>query len=350
MFENLQTLRIEFEGYCAKAESRDDDGELDDEMMSTSRLRQIRILEELAELGISEVHPNPIRHLEIHGLLALPNPATFMDGLHRFLEAMCTLTLNIISEPLVDQWPNYPSLLYERFWNRDFRRLALSRPFYYLTSLTLKSDVPTVGPGCIVWHSTTYFELRHLSLQNMIFNDEMLTPTTPNDPSKPSGLESFILSQTLLESLELEDCSLNIRVRHNEDEDEDNLDKYEDNSDEDENNSDEDEDNSGEDEDIPPRMWSDVLDGFGKVLKRLKSFKLTPFPIRPYIDVLNPRDPGTGYVTFDEELGYGSILPKDAPQRDKVDLEMDVAAFALIQQAIAERVASRDSDSDTIFL
>jgi len=47
----------------------------------------------------------------------------------------------------------------------------------------------------------------------------------------------------------------------------------------------------------------------------------------------------TGYVTFDEELGYGSILPKDAPQRDKVDLEMDAVAFALIQQAIADRVA-----------
>lgn len=342
MFENLQTLRLEFEGYCAKAEPRDDDGELDDETMSISRLLQTRILQELAELGISEVHPNPIRHLEIHGLLALPNEATYMDGLHRFLEAMCTLTLDIISEPLVNQWPNYPSELYERFWNRDFRRLAVSRPFYYLTSLTLKSDVPTVGPGCIVWHSIRYFELRHLSLQNMIFNDDILAPMTPNDPSKPSGLESFVLSQVFLESLELEDCSLNIAVRHNDDEDEDNLDKYEGNSDEDEDNSDEDEVNSDEDEDIPPRMWSDVLDGFGKVLKRLKNFKFTPFPIRPYIDVSNSKGPGTGYVTFDEELGYGSILPEDAPQRDKVDLEIDAVAFALIQQAIADRVASMD--------
>ena len=89
-------------------------------------------------------------------------------------------------------------------------------------------------------------------------------------------------------------------------------------------------------------MWSDVLDGFGKVLKRLKNFKFTPFPIRPYIDVSNSKGPGTGYVTFDEELGYGSILPEDAPQRDKVDLEMDAVAFALIQQAIADRVASMD--------
>ena len=319
MFENLQTLRLEFEGYCAKEEPRDDDGELDDETMSTSRLLQIRILQALAELGISEVLPNPIRHLEIHGLLALPNPATFMDGLHRFTEAMCTLTLDIVSEPMVDQWPNYPSALYEKFWNGDFRRLALSRPFYYLTSLTLKSDVPTVGPGCIVWHSITYFELRHLSLQNMIFNDEMLTPTTPNDPSKPSGLESFILSQTLLESLELKDCSLNIAVRDGEDEGED---------------------DSDEDEDIPPRMWSDILDGFGKALKRLKNFEFTPFPIRPYIDFSNSNGPGTGYVTFREEFGYGSIDPEDTPQRDEVDLGMDAAAFALIQQAIADRVAS----------
>ena len=59
----------------------------------------------------------------------------------------------------------------------------------------------------------------------------------------------------------------------------------------------------------------------------------------PYIDVSKSNGPGTGYVTFDEELGYGSILPKDAPQRDKVNLEMDTVAFALIQQAIADRVA-----------
>ena len=101
-------------------EPRDDDGELDDEIMSTSCLLQTCILQELAELRISEVHPNPICHLEIHGLLALPNAATFMDGLHRFLEVMCTLTLDIISELLVDQWPNYPSTLYEEFWNCDF--------------------------------------------------------------------------------------------------------------------------------------------------------------------------------------------------------------------------------------
>ena len=65
MFENPQTLRLEFEGYCAKEEPRD--GELDDETMPTSRLLQIGILQALAELGISDVHPNPIRHLEIHG-------------------------------------------------------------------------------------------------------------------------------------------------------------------------------------------------------------------------------------------------------------------------------------------
>ena len=160
----------------------------------------------------------------------------------------------------------------------------------------------------------------------------------PNNPSKQSGLESFILSQILLESLELEDCSLNIAVCHNDDEDKDlNLDK--------------DEDNSDEDEDIPPRMWSDILDEFGKVLKRLKNFKFTPFPICLYTDGLNSNSPGTGYVTFNEELGYGSILPQDSPQRDKVDLEIDAAAFTLIQQVIANRVASMDQlDLDTIFL
>ena len=167
----------------------------------------------------------------------------------------------------------------------------------------------------------------------------------PNNPSKQSGLESFILSQILLESLELEDCSLNIAVCYNDDEDEDlNLDK-------DEDNLDEDKDNSDEDEDIPPRMWSDILDEFRKVLKRLKNFKSTPFPICLYTDGLNSNSPGTGYVTFNEELGYGSILPQDSPQRDKVDLEIDAAAFTLIQQVIANRVASMDQlDLDTIFL
>lgn len=64
---------------------------------------------------------------------------------------------------------------------------------------------------------------------------------------------------------------------------------------------------SDEDEDIPPRMWSDVLDGFGKVLTRLKNFKFTPFPIRPYTDVLMSNCPDIGYVTFNEDDGYGPV-------------------------------------------
>jgi len=76
MFENLQTLHLDFDDYCAEEDLRDDDdGEPADETMSTSRLLQ------LAELGISEVHLNPICYLEVHGLLALPDAVKFMDGL-----------------------------------------------------------------------------------------------------------------------------------------------------------------------------------------------------------------------------------------------------------------------------
>lgn len=69
----------------------------------------------------------------------------------------------------------------------------------------------------------------------------------------------FILSQTFLESLEIKRCSLDIKVSERID------------------GEDEDEDND-EDEDDPPRMWSDILDGFGKAMKKLNGFKFTsPF-------------------------------------------------------------------------
>ena len=151
----------------------------------------------------------------------------------------------------------------------------------------------------------------------MIFNDAMLTHTMPNDP-KPSVLHPL---PDFAREPGAQDCSLNITARDDDDDDED---------------------NSDEDEDIPPRMWYDILDGFGKALKRSKNFKFTPVPIRPYSDFSKYNVPDTACATFHEEFGYGCIDPEGMPQRDKVDLEMDTAAFTLIQQAIADRVASMD--------
>lgn len=61
----------------------------------------------------------------------------------------------------------------------------------------------------------------------------------------------LIPSRTLLESWELKYCSLNVKVSGRGDG--------------------EDDSNEDELEDVPPVMWS-VLDGFGKVLNKLKEY------------------------------------------------------------------------------
>ncbi|KAF8152616.1 hypothetical protein B0H34DRAFT_810437 [Crassisporium funariophilum] len=249
--------------------------------MSTDRRTQISIFESIA------TNPPPIslHELEIHSLLALPNPAFRLPGFADFLKPLKKLVIKTNSDDSGESV--YCDESYMDFWKTDVARLLMSPAA--LTSITLDSDLYCDGPYS-VWDAVTFPDLTSLHLGMIVLNN-----------NQNIGVEKFISRHgSTLVTLELMSCPADV--------DQENPNPH-------------------------ARKWSDIWARFEQTLPRLNTFIFDPMPGRPQ-EGASARDGEDyrGYAYFMIESGYISLFD-DPPQ----DEDVDRMAFEHLQDVIRAR-------------
>lgn len=313
LFPALETLRLHFpssyEDCDVGLSDSDDDGGGEDDpevFMTDVRVLQIKILTELANLSTKPNTLNTVRTFHIHGLITQPNRGARLDALKIFLQGITNLSISTVANSkrgyVLDESRSYRS-----FWTKDIIPF-LTAPIN-LTSFQLITDFRggTVGPGCAVWDSMNWPNLRSLSLGGIIFNDTFKDEAIPNDPLSITGVEAFLLRHPLLVELELQNCFLSIDIPE-----------------------------------VPsPRMWADILKGFGDKLVNLRKFTLYPIPFRPY----NHNDDADDSESYDNGLGYvHPSMFRDYDtffSADEVPLKQDVNLDALALESLQATIIAR---------
>ncbi|KAF7296444.1 Pribosyltran domain-containing protein [Mycena chlorophos] len=251
-FPKLESLTLELHGDFQEEESY----VIPEEPTHFLRL-QIDIFEALASSP-----PPPLVALELHNLIAMPNPIFLNESFRGIFRSLQSLEISVLSD--VDAEGSYYQEPLVDFWDTSMTNIVLSAT--NVSALTLKSDQAAgIGPAlCIGGLSLS--NLKSLSLTKFAFG--ALAPDY--------DVEVFIVSHPTLERLEMRECTID----------------------------------GGEAMEFP-RPWGMLFRAFKERLERLKEFVWAPDAERLYTRL----DPGWGYMACE-----GDELPP-AAERDQAALE-----------------------------